>query len=460
MTYQDIRGLPLTAASQAAADAYDAVVGSYLRFGRDTGELLKACAQADPDMPMGLVLRGYFFNLMGAAALRPRAAKAAEQAGAQAGRVTARERTHIAALAAWSRGDLDGAVRAWEAILLEHPRDILAMKLAHFGHFYQGDLRNHRDSVARCMYAWEPAVPGFGNVLGMRAFGLEELGEYQAAEAFGHMAVEHAPDDPWPVHAVAHVLEMQDRGKEGIAWIEGLESAWDRANNFRYHLWWHRMLMHLGRGEYETVLRLYDEKLWDPRSDEYLDLCNDAAVLLRLELHGVDVGNRWQPLAEKVKGRVNEQIMCFHDAHWAVALAAGAPDFAGKLVESMRAARPDPSDSNGPVMAEVGVPLVEGMIAWRRGEHARAVDLLLPIRYAIARVGGSNAQRDLFQMVLIDSALWAGNLALARALLSERTGDKPNNRWSWQRYAEALERLGAGPQAAQARARAALLKAA
>lgn len=458
--HQDVRGLELTAASAAAAGAYDATVGSYLRFGRDTGDFLKAMGQADPEMPMGLCLRGYFFNLMGAGALRPRAAKAAEQAKAQAGRATARERLHIAALDAWSRGDLSGAAKAWETILLDHPRDILAMKLAHFAHFYGADLRNHRDSVARCLHAWDASVPGYGNVLGMRAFGLEESGEYQAAEAFGRMAVEHAPDDPWAVHAVAHVLEMQDRAAEGIAWITGLEANWDAANNFRYHLWWHRMLMHLGRGEYQQVLELYDTKLWDPRSDEYLDLCNDAAVLLRLELHGIDVGGRWRPLAEKIKSRTNEQILSFIDVHWAIALAAGAPDAAAALVESMRRHQGDPTDNNTGVMARVGIPLAEAMIAWRRGEHARVVELLWPVRYDIALVGGSNAQRDLFHMVLIDSALRADRLPVARALLSERTGDKPNNRWSWVRFAEVLDRLGQGGLAASARARASMLKAA
>jgi tetratricopeptide (TPR) repeat protein len=458
--YRDVRGLELTAASQQAAEAFDATVGSYLRFGRDTGEFLKALGQSDPDMPMALCLRGYFFNLMGAGALRPRAVKAAEQARAQADRATARERLHITALEAWNRKDLAGAAKAWEAVLFDHPRDILAMKLAHFAHFYQGDLRNHRDSVARCLYAWDASVPGYGNVLGMRAFGLEELGEYQAAESFGRMAAQHAPDDPWAVHAVAHVFEMQDRSAEGIAWITGLEGEWDRANNFRYHLWWHRMLMHLGRGEYELVLKLYDEKLWDPRSDEYLDLCNDAAILLRLELHGIDVGDRWKPLAEKVKGRTNEQILSFIDAHWAIALAAGAPDIVAKLVDAMRGYTGEPGDTVAPVMARVGVPLAEAMVAWRKGEYDRVVDLLLPVRYDIQFVGGSHAQRDLFHMVLIDAALKAGRLPLARILLSERTGDKPNSRWTWQRYAEALERLGEGGQAAAARARAAMLKAA
>jgi len=72
----------------------------------------------------------------------------------------------------------------------------------------------------------------------------------------------------------------------------------------------------------------------------------------------------------------------------------------------------------------------------------------------------SNAQRDLFHMVLIDSALKAGKLPLARMLLSERTGDKPNSRWSWLRFAEALEGSGDAAQAAVARARASMLKAA
>jgi tetratricopeptide (TPR) repeat protein len=457
--YRDRRGLELTAASQEAAEAFDATVGAYLRFGRDTGEQLKALGQADPDMPLGVCLRGYFFNLMGVGALRPRAAKAAEQARAQADRATARERLHIAALEAWNRGDLASAAKAWEAALFEHPRDILAMKLAHFAHFYQGDLRNHRDSVARCLHAWDASVPGYGNVLGMRAFGLEELGEYQAAESFGRMAVEHAPDDPWPVHAVAHVMEMQGRPAEGIAWITGLEPQWDRANNFRYHLWWHRMLMHLARGEYDQVLKLYDETLWDPRSDEYLDLCNDTAILLRLELHGVEVGDRWKPVAEKVKARTGEQILTFIDAHWAIALAAGAPEHAAILVDSMRSHKAEPGNTNAPVMARTGVPLVESLIAWRKHEYDRACDLMLPIRYDIQFVGGSHAQRDLFHMVLVDSALKAGRLQLARMLLSERTGDKPGSGWSWLRYGEALERLGESGQAAAARARAGMLRA-
>jgi predicted Zn-dependent protease len=83
------------------------------------------------------------------------------------------------------------------------------------------------------------------------------------------------------------------------------------------------------------------------------------------------------------------------------------------------------------------------------------VEHLLPIRYSVPEIGGSQAQRDLFHQILIAAALRAPRPALARALLAERTRLKPNNAWTWQRYADALEAAGdekaAGEAAAQAR---------
>src|SRR5205814_9648459 len=138
----------------------------------------------------------------------------------------------------------------------------------------------------------DPAVAGYGYLLGLHAFGLEETGDYRAAEREGRKAVEINPRDAWGVHAVAHVMDSEDRYREGIEWLSSLESHWNAANNFRYHLWWHRALMHLAQGELDEALALYDERMWDPESDEYLDLCNDAALLARLEIAGAVVGER------------------------------------------------------------------------------------------------------------------------------------------------------------------------
>src|SRR5262245_44154906 len=335
--HTDRRGLPITAANADAVAAFDATVDAYLGFARDTGDRLKATLKADPAMPLAHVLRGAFFLLMGKPALLAKAAEASAAANRSLDGATPRERRHAQALAAWCTGDFEGALREWEAILAAAPRDVVALKLAHYLHFYLGDAAAMRDSIARTLHAWDESVPGYAAVLGMRAFGLEESGAYDEAERAGRRAVELNPDDPWAVHAVAHVLEMQDRPRDGVAWIRGLERRWDACNNFRYHLWWHLALMHLGLNEPEAALALYDERVWDPASDEYLDLCNDAALLQRLELAGLDVGDRWAAIAGKVRGQLATRILAFIDAHYALALAAAHdPEAAATLVSAIR----------------------------------------------------------------------------------------------------------------------------
>ena len=456
--HTDQFGLTITAASDAAVTAFDKTVGGYLAFDRDTGLYLKETLEADPEMVMGHCLKGYFFHLMGLPVLLARAKKELATAEAAADRANDRERLHLTALRAWCASDLDGANVAWEAILLDHPRDIVALKLAHYSHLYLGRSRAMRDSVARVLGAWDAAEPGYGYVLSMRAFGLEEAGDYPAAEAAGRRATELNPKDLWGVHAVTHVMEMQDRNREGIAWIDGLEPHWQACNNFRFHLSWHRALMRLELGQLDAVLAIYDDELWDPASDEYLDLCNDTSLLLRLELAGADVGDRWQALADKVKGRTHDHILAFIDTHFMMALAvAGDGTAAREMLQSMAAYGADDGGTNGPLTAEIGRPIAEALVAHRAGDYGRCVDLLQPIRYRIHRIGGSHAQRDVFAQLLIDAALRAGRLNLARALLAERTAEKPDNPWSWRRYGEALRRLGEAPAAIAAEQKAAAL---
>ena len=442
MTHSDQHGLALSTTDSEAVAAFDDTVNAYLRFGRDTGPKLKAALKADPDMVMANCLLGYFMMLMGAPALLPRAAKALANADACYSSATPRERMHIEALRVWIAGDLLACLELWEAILIEHPRDLLAIKLAHFIHFYLGDSENLRDSIARVLPAWHETSPNYGFLLAMRAFGLEETGNYSAAENYGRKAVDLNPDDTWGVHAVAHVLEMQDRHQEGLEWLDQLESNWRACNNFRYHVAWHRALFLVDLACYDEVLARYDQEIWDPDSDEYLDLCNDASLLVRLEIAGVDVGDRWQSLFEKVKHRTDEHLLAFIDVHFAMILAAaGGSNAAERLLSAIRDYHPGPQNTTGDILAHQGLPLCEALVAYRTGDYEQAVDLLYPIRYQIRRIGGSHAQRDIFAQVLLDAAIKAGRFSLARALLAERTALKPNNPWSLRRYSEVLQQL-------------------
>lgn len=433
----DCRDLELTTASADAARAFDHVIAGYLGLALDTGERLKDLFAADAEMPMAHVLKGYFFMLMGLAPLRAKAGEIAVEVQPMMAGATPREQLHGQALAHWTAGHNGAALAAWEEILSDHPRDILALRLAHHGYFYKGDSQNVRDVVARTLDAWDATQPGYGFVMGMRAFGLEETHAYEPAIAAGRLAVEANPNDPWAIHAVAHVYEMMDTPDVGVAWITENEPGWTGANNFRNHLYWHRALMWLDRGDYDAALGAFDQT-WDPASEEYLDFCNDASLLMRLELHDVDVGQRWQGLAEKCRARTGEHLHTFFDGHFALALASvGAPE-ADRLLASLNTYAAGSDADNAKVSAEIGVPLAEALMAYRSGDFDRCVERLHPIRYRLHAIGGSHAQRDLFAMVLIDAALRAGRWPMARALTAERLARMPGNVWTDKAYQRAL----------------------
>ena len=235
------------------------------------------------------------------------------------------------------------------------------------------------------------------------------------------------PTDVWGTHAVAHVMIMQARHEEGIAWLDGLKDHWAEANQMCLHLWWHRCLFHLERGEHEAVLEIHDawvrnraHPLLQALPDLYIDLQNGASLLLRLELRGVDVGHRWEELAELTLARLEDHTSPFTSAHFAIILAAtGRFAEAETLLASMRSFAAEDAGTFGPRYRAAVIPAAEAAIAHRRGEHQRVVELLLPSRRLLWQMGGSDAQRDLFFLILADSIKTLGRKDLLGIVLAD-----------------------------------------
>ncbi|MDX1400335.1 MAG: tetratricopeptide repeat protein, partial [Kiloniellales bacterium] len=320
--HEDAQGLLLSTDSHTAADLYRTSIQQFFQYRRALGGTVKAIIEADGDFAMAHCLQGYLFMLFATDRVLGKVAAALTKAETLAKSASAREQAHIKALRLWYDGMTPEAGALWDDILSEYPHDILALRLHHANAFWMGRNYLLRDGVARVFPAWDESLSGYSYVLGMFAFGLEECGDYRQAERLGKSAVERDPEDLWAIHAVAHVLEMEGRLKEGEEWLDYPADRWEDRNPFRGHLWWHRALFLLEQGRYEETLALYDRSIHTERTDFYLDIQNQAAILLRLELQGINVGDRWQDLAKDLEDRIDDHALAFTDLHCALALAA------------------------------------------------------------------------------------------------------------------------------------------
>jgi tetratricopeptide (TPR) repeat protein len=309
-----------------------------------------------------------------------------------------------------------------------------------------------------------PDLHGYGYFLGKHAFGLEECGEYKVAERTGLAAVEYHSGDLWAVHAVAHVYEMQCRIKEGLDWISRLSPSWRGRGNFVYHLWWHRALLLFELEQWNAVLELYDREIRADKTEFAADLQNAASLLWRLELRGVDVGHRWQELAQVSSKRLVDMAHPFNSLHFVMALLrAGRVAEARQHMEAMRrhveARRPRPkapkgtspssaaartqplvlSDTLAPVFEDVAIPASEGLAAFHEGVFSQATERLMKSFGKLQSIGGSHAQRDVIVLTMIQAARDGGYLALARDLLAARTHTKEGSADAWHAYGRVLE---------------------
>ena len=397
---KDTFELPISTTVAAAGDAFNRALKSFAGYDADLPEHAQAALQADPQFVLGHCLWGYFMMLAYSRATVPAAADAQRAAAQHAAGATPRERAHVSALGRWIDGDLDSALREWEAILAAWPRDVLALRLLHANYFWLGRAGEMRASLERVAPHWGDDS-GF---LACLAFALEETGDYAAAERMGRRAVELDPTDVWGAHAVAHVLEMQRRPAEGLAWLAGLEQHWRGKGLFLHHLWWHAAMFHLARREFDAVLELYDRRFRDLSSpltaampDFYVDVQNAASMLLRLELRGVNVGSRWSELADKAQARIGDLLSAFTLPHWMMALAATGRDaHAQAMLQAM-------GQSASPVVREVALPVCQAVLSHRRGEHQQVVSLISPLQGRLQELGGSHAQRDVLAQLFADA---------------------------------------------------------
>lgn len=420
---QDICTCDVSLTDADAVNAWNGVILGVLSHGQSAPVHLGKLLELAPDYALAHAVKGLSALMLGRRELVEVAAQAnrTAQAALQLGGATQREQLWCAALDAWLRGHPSVAIARMEDALILNPADTISMKLSHGIRFIIGDNHGMRRSVERVLPAHGEDHPLRGYALGCLAFGMEETGHYAEAERVGLQGLESALDDAWGLHAVTHVYDMTHRTQDGLSLIDGNMAAWDHCNNFRFHVWWHKALLHLDQGDVPQVLELYDTQIRNEKTDDYRDFSNASSLLMRLELDGIDVGNRWDELADLAEKRSTDGCLVFADLHYMLALAGDSRDDAATRMLARVAKDAQGHDEMALIMDNPGVAAAEGLAAFGAAQYGLAFDKLRAARPRFQTMGGSHAQRDVFERVTIEAGLRAGRLDATETLLNART---------------------------------------
>src|SRR5271156_2372424 len=222
---KDQQGLALAGAPESAT-SFDRAIADYYGLTGDPVGVLKSGLARDSGFALGGVAIAALYMIGGFRGDHPEVVSALRAAEAAIGSASERERRHLAAAKAWAQGETSRAIFGWEMILIDHPTDALALRLAQDAYFF----------------------------LGLYAFGLEETGDLKRAEDCGREALARNPHDAWATHALAHVMETANRHEEGVAFLKSTRAGWAPAHFMAHHNGWHLALFLIEQGRFDEIL--------------------------------------------------------------------------------------------------------------------------------------------------------------------------------------------------------------
>jgi hypothetical protein len=201
------QNLSMNTTSNEAAKLYDCTLSQCVKWREDPvyggleGSLNQMLA-ADPSFVMGHVLK-CGFELIGNALPNNnnQQSQSVEQllalAQHQSPNLTKREMMAVESIRELSVGNADKSCDLWEKILLEHPKDMLALKFSHDIYFYLGFAAQMRDSCARVLPRWKPTDPLYSYIHGMHSFGLIQSNMFEQARKSAIYALDLNAQDAW-----------------------------------------------------------------------------------------------------------------------------------------------------------------------------------------------------------------------------------------------------------------------
>lgn len=362
-----------------------------------------------------------------------------QRARARQTHANARERLWLTAIEAWADGNTPSAAEQLEALVHHHPRDLAALKLAHYHAFNLGDS----PAMLRMALAARPHCADVPYFHGMLAFAYEQCHLLRQAEGAARHAVYLRFKEPWAHHALAHVLLTEGRVNEGLDFMQSASGSWSGLNSFmQAHNWWHLALFLMEDERHDEALQLHDSQVWGVVPAYSQDQIGSISLLARLELEGVTVGRRWQQLTPYLLQRQHDHVLPFLDLQYLYGLARAEQwEAAQQLLSSMqRHADAQEHPQLHAIWQDVCLPAAQGVLAHAQGQYQQAARQLGPLIARLVEIGGSHAQRDLFTQLYWSALRHTGQWTALQNLVQPWSNQQPQSK----RLARHMQRIYQG----------------
>ena len=428
-----------TTSPVAAMDGINDFCEGFVRYQSHSVNVL-ACADENPDSALANIYAGMLWMFLE----RPEAPVKSKPYSQRARNVTGlnqREQGLLTMLEAWQQHHYRTVRDIADTLVQAYPQDLPLLKIAQYHAFNAGDAAHMLRLAEQGLKANEHLAP----IHSMLAFAHEQSNNLDEAERAAHNALEIYADEPWAHHALAHIHLGRGTIDQGLAFLNASSPSWSNLNSFMFtHNWWHVALFDIARGDVSNALRIYDEYCWGVQPDYSQDQIGAVSLLARLELAGMDVGDRWQQLRPFLETRLDDVVQPFLSLQYLYGLAKAQSPAATSLLDLMKQQCSHPQvPADAALWQEVGLPLGQAMVAHAAGQHETAAELIVPVRQQIWRIGGSHAQRDLFEQILLDARLKSGQWDKARRTLEHRRQWEPESPILHQRLEQVYAQLKA-----------------
>jgi predicted Zn-dependent protease len=303
------------------------------------------------------------------------------------------------------------------------------LALGVFGLLGFSGRRDHHEAQLALLEELAPKWPEDWWFLGYLGWARIETGDVAAGTSLVERSLSLNPRNAHGAHQRAHGFFESGDAAGGAAFLAEWLPDYERQGHLHCHLSWHLALFELARGNGGLAISIYRDAIRPAvaLSAPMLSLADSASFLWRWQLYRVspELGDEWEEVAIHARRHFPRASLAFADLHAALAEAASGEDGAvQQRIEGLR----QMAQSGRLPSGEAAPALCAGMAAWAQGNPEKAARLLDSALADLPRIGGSHAQRELFEDTLVAALMRAGRCEAAAARLEARLARRPSAR--------------------------------